>query len=199
MQPWRVSLTTGSHLHQHGFHLKSWVAFKDHHWPRQTTRGLGPSSSGQVRNCTFFMKKHHQSVQISWGTGQLHVSVVIDTNVKLGTQRWGGEVWNELGWVTRWGGEWASLTRFSAHILAHSHVRSSFRGNSTFKANVSLLWWLLACRCCLECSCHEGNSSSGGILGFSARRDVQMWDGGEAGQRLQGERKRRRHRRVTLG
>lgn len=198
MQPWRVSLTTGSHLHHHGFPLKSLAAFKDHHG---TTRGLGPSSSGQVRNCTFFLSiSTNQSVQISRG-----MPLVNYTSASSSTQMWiwgrsVEEVWNELRWVRRRGGEWASLTRFPAHILAHSHVRSSFRGSSTFEANVSLLWWLLVRRCCLECSCHEGNFQLRWDFGLSAKARCANVGRGRGGAEIAGrERKRRRRRRVTLG
>lgn len=64
---------------------------------------LGPSSNGQVRNCTFYPEAPPVCpVQLKCASGKLHVSVVIDTNVILGTQRRGGveraSVSHETGW-----------------------------------------------------------------------------------------------------
>lgn len=200
MHPWRVSLTTGSHLHHHGFHLKSLVVFKYHHWPRETTRGLGPSSSGQVRNCTV----------LSWSTTSLsrsveacHWSITCQRSHRhkcefgdAALRRWGVErawVSHEMGW-----GVGIFDTLFSPHSSTLSRTfffprKFNLQGKrliAVMTASVQMLprvlvpWRKFQLRW---------------DFGLSARRDVQMWDGGEAGQRLHGERKRRRHRRVTLG
>lgn len=135
--------------------------------------------------------------QLRHATGQLHVSVVIDTNVKLGTQRWGGveRAWvsHEMGW-----GVGIFDTLFSPHSSTLSRTfffprKFNLQGKrliAVMTASVQMLprvlvpWRKFQLRW---------------DFGLSARRDVQMWVGGEAGQRLQGERKRRRHCRVTLG